>query len=76
MKYNLVDVEIRRVKVYSNQIDSWMMITGGQIRFIARSILDDLIDRKRFLFPFKSSEIESISFRNIKLTIVFEMSFF
>jgi hypothetical protein len=40
MKYSLVDVEIRRVKVYSNQIDSLMMIIGGQIRIIARSIVD------------------------------------
>jgi hypothetical protein len=45
MKYSLVDVEIRRVKVYSNQIDSWIMIIGGQIRFIARSIINYLTDR-------------------------------
>jgi len=29
MKYNLVDVEIRLVKVYSNQIDSLMIIIGS-----------------------------------------------
>jgi hypothetical protein len=46
MKYNLVDVEIRQVKVYSNQIDSLMMIIGGQIRFIARTIFKYLIDQK------------------------------
>jgi len=40
MKYILVDVRIRQVKVCSNQIDSWMMI-GGQIRVIARSIIEN-----------------------------------
>jgi hypothetical protein len=50
MIYSLVDVEIRQVKVYSNQIDSLMMIIGGQIRFIARSIFNYLIDRKIFIF--------------------------
>jgi hypothetical protein len=39
MKYILVDVQIRQVKVYSNQIDSWMI--GGQIRVIARSIIEN-----------------------------------
>ena len=52
MKYNLVDVEIRPVKVYSNQIDSLMMIIiGGQIHCIARSLDCRLICR----FSFKSS---------------------
>jgi hypothetical protein len=40
MKQILVDVRIRRAKVYSNQIDSWMMI-GGQIDVIARSIIEN-----------------------------------
>jgi hypothetical protein len=39
MRYILVDVRIRRVKVYSNQIYSWMI--GGQIRVIARTIIEN-----------------------------------
>jgi hypothetical protein len=39
MKYILVDVRIRQVRVCSNQIDSWMI--GGQIRVIVRSIIEN-----------------------------------
>ncbi len=50
MKYIPVDVRIRQVRVYSNQIDSWMI--GGQIRIIVRSI----IENSTFFYSFNKPE--------------------
>lgn len=76
MIYNLVDVEIRLAKAYSNQIDSWVTIVGGQISIIARSIINQMKDFTKYIFRWQNIYIAFKSSRNTQKNLILIEIFF